>query len=163
MLALDAELLGQGVFGCALVALLAGLTRADLTRMILPDRLNAALAACGLARALALGTPSPMDAGIGALIASAVFFLVGTAFRHGRGYDGLGLGLGDVKLAGASGFWIGWQGIPLMVLIASLTALIVVAARVLMGARIDARTRLPFGPFLCMGTLAAWLLMVMPR
>jgi leader peptidase (prepilin peptidase)/N-methyltransferase len=64
--------------------------------------------------------------------------------------------------AGAAGFWIGWQGIPIMLLSASLLALTVVVARLATQQGLDLRAQLPFGPFLCAGTFLAWLLISAP-
>jgi prepilin signal peptidase PulO-like enzyme (type II secretory pathway) len=155
---LGGGILSLSVFGGALVVLLAALAHADLNRLILPDRLNALLAATGLAHSLVFDVPPPLDAGMGALFGAALFAAVGFGFRRLRGYDGLGLG--DVKFAGAAGFWIGWQGIPVMVLSASLLALAFVIAVGLGPSGFDLRAPLPFGPFLCAGTLVAWLIMV---
>jgi leader peptidase (prepilin peptidase) / N-methyltransferase len=152
--------IGPGLFGGVLVLLLLALAYADIKDMILPDWLNATLAVTGLGQSLVLQVPDPIDAGVGALLGTCLFGLVGFGFQQLRGYPGLGLG--DVKFAGAAGFWIGWQGIPIMLLSASLLALTVVVARLATQQGLDLRAQLPFGPFLCAGTFLAWLLISAP-
>ena len=144
------------LFGGVLVVLLAALAYTDATRMLLPDRLNALLAGAGLAQSLVLDLPPLRDAAAGAMFGASLFFLVGLGFRRLRGYAGLGFG--DVKFAGAAGLWIGLEGVPIMILAASLSALVFVALRALVLSTFDRRAPLPFGPFLCAGTLLAWLL-----
>jgi leader peptidase (prepilin peptidase) / N-methyltransferase len=152
--------IGLALFGGVLVLLLLALAHADVKDMILPDWLNAALAASGLGQSLVLQVPHPIDAGAGAMLGTCLFGAVGFGFQRLRGYPGLGLG--DVKFAGAAGFWIGWQGIPVMLLSASLFGLAVVISRLAMQQGLDLRAQLPFGPFLCAGTFLAWLLVVAP-
>lgn len=148
----------SSIFGGVLATLLLALAYADIRRMRLPDALNMLLAFTGLCHSLALGLPTPADAGLGALFGGGLLALVSFAFYRLRGYEGLGLG--DVKFASAAGFWIGWQGIPVMILFASLCALAFAALQASSQPGFDRRTQIPFGPFLCIGTLLTWLLMI---
>jgi leader peptidase (prepilin peptidase)/N-methyltransferase len=148
----------SSIFGGMLATLLLALACADIRRMRLPDPLNILLAFTGLWHSLVLGLPTPADAGLGSLFGGGVFAFVGFAFHRLRGYEGLGLG--DVKFASAAGFWVGWQGIPVMILAASICALAFAALHALSQPGFDRRTQLPFGPFLCIGTLLAWFLMI---
>ena len=77
-----------------------------------------------------------------------------------RGIDGLGLG--DQKFAAAAGLWIGWEQITSMLLIASCSALIFVIVRSAKGQKLDIAERLPFGPFLGLGTVACWSMTIVP-
>jgi len=78
-------------------------------------------------------------------------------FHWRRGHAGLGGG--DVKFAGAVGFWLGWQGLPIMLFIASLTALIPALFIAYASGKICLRQKIAFGPFLCLGALLSWLLL----
>jgi leader peptidase (prepilin peptidase) / N-methyltransferase len=87
---------------------------------------------------------------IGAALGFAVFALIATMYRRWRGHDGLGLG--DAKLLGAAGAWVGWTGLPSIVLIASLAALVVALP---MAMRVAGRTtqhEVAFGPYLAGAT-----------
>jgi leader peptidase (prepilin peptidase)/N-methyltransferase len=99
----------SSAFGGLLMASLVVLAYVDARWMILPDGLNMLLALAGLRQSLALDLSELAAAGLGAMFGSSVFALVGKAFRPFRGYDGMALG--DMKFAGAAGFWIGWRGI----------------------------------------------------
>ena len=47
---------------------------------------------------------------------------IAAAYRHVRGSEGMGGG--DPKLVAAIGCWIGWQALPLLLLLASLGGLV---------------------------------------
>lgn len=88
----------------------------------------------------------------------AYLLLAGLRAGYARLRGRTGLGLGDVKFVAAAMPWIGLAHLPLMILIASLSALLAVAALHLSGRRIGAGTQLPFGPFLVLGLHGAQLL-----
>ena len=78
---------------------------------------------------------------------------------YGRLRGREGLGLGDVKLAGAAGVWLDWWAMPIAIEIGALAALaLYVAGHILGRRRIRATTRLPFGLFLAPAIWIAWLL-----
>jgi leader peptidase (prepilin peptidase) / N-methyltransferase len=155
---LSAPLMLQLGFGILLVGMISALAAIDLSRMILPDRLNLMLGAIGLGQDFALGLPRPVDGLLGSLIGAALLSAMAAAFRRLRGIDGLGLG--DRKFVAAAGLWIGWQGLPLTLMIAAASALSFVLVRAAVNKEFDPGARIPFGPFLGVGTFAAWLLMV---
>ena len=66
-----------------------------------------------------------------------------------------GMGWGDVKLAGAIGLWL---GVKLMVMALLLAFLLggIVALGLLFGRGYSCSARIPFGPFLVAGALAAY-------
>jgi leader peptidase (prepilin peptidase) / N-methyltransferase len=150
----------QIAFGCALTGIIVALAAVDLQKLILPDRLNLLLAVVGAAQALLLGLPTPVDAALGAATGALGIILVGELFRMWRGIEGLGFG--DVKFVAASGIWIGWQALPLMLSIASTSALAFFAARAIASRRFDRLAALPFGPFLGLGTVLTWTAMESP-
>jgi hypothetical protein len=87
-------------FGLALVALVAAITAVDVDRRVIPDPLNVALAALGLAWQSLRHQAPPLQA---ALAAAAVFLFlwaIAAGFRRVRGV--VGLGRGDVKMAAAA-------------------------------------------------------------
>jgi leader peptidase (prepilin peptidase) / N-methyltransferase len=147
-------------FGGLLATLLLALAAHDLKAMILPDRLNVMLAGAGVGQSLMLGLPELRDAALGSMIGGGLLGGLAALFRRLRGSDGLGLG--DVKLVGAAGLWVGWQGVPLLLSVASTTALAFVALRAAGQGRLERAARLPFGPFLAVGTVASWLSLALP-
>jgi leader peptidase (prepilin peptidase)/N-methyltransferase len=136
--------------------LLLTLAVLDARHFWLPDALNFPLAAIGLTLG-DWGLPAPFeDRVIGAVAGAALLVLVSVSYKWLRGRDGLGLG--DAKLLGAIGAWLGWQLLPLVLLVASVTALIWVLFRSLCGRAMEATTRVPLGTFLCVAVVPAWLL-----
>ncbi|MFL6054245.1 MAG: prepilin peptidase [Actinoallomurus sp.] len=70
------------------------------------------------------------------------------------------IGLGDVKLAGVLGLYLGWLGLPAWVagvcagyVLAAVWSLVLLASR-----RATLKSQIPYGPFMLAGTLAAVLL-----
>ncbi len=129
----------------------------DLRRRIIPDRINLALLVLGLGSSALRGPVLPQ---VGAsLLAAAVAFLllwtVRAAYARWRGRTGLGLG--DVKFVAAAAAWTGLAGLPLMILVASLSALAALALAAGAGKPVDRTFRLPFAPFLALGLHAALL------
>jgi leader peptidase (prepilin peptidase) / N-methyltransferase len=151
----------QAAFGLLLVGVVIASAVIDSRKLILPDRLNLLLATVGIAQSVVLGQPDPVDAGLGALIGGGTLLLVATVFRRIRGIEGLGYG--DLKFVAAAGVWVGWQGIPLMLFVASASALAFVVIRAVKNQRLDRTARLPFGPFLGFGTVLSWLTLMPPQ
>jgi leader peptidase (prepilin peptidase) / N-methyltransferase len=147
------------VFGGLLAGLLLALAASDLRTMLLPDRLNLLLAGGGLSQTFVLGLPGFREAVLGSIIGGGLLALLAAAFRRLRGRDGLGLG--DVKLVAAAGLWVGWQGVPVLLAIASTSALAVMTVRASLKGDFDRTTLLPFGPFLAIGTLVSWFGLVL--
>ncbi len=139
----------------ALGWLLLALATIDWRIYRLPDVLTAALFVLGLDATAWLAPWDLTDHLLGAVIGLTVFVLFGFAYRALRHRDGVGLG--DAKLLGALGMWVGWQGLPEIVLAASLFALLAVLAQAFVGRSISATTRVPLGTFLAAAGWLIWL------
>jgi leader peptidase (prepilin peptidase)/N-methyltransferase len=132
-----------------LVALLMGVALFDLLHGIIPDWINMMIAGSGLLRATMDIGPSLQEsilAGSGAIIA---FGILREAYSRWRGCHGMGLG--DVKFFGAAATWVGFQGLPTLVLIASISGLAFAIIRSLVGFEACRETRIAFGPHLSIG------------
>ena len=140
--------------GMFLAGLLAWSAAVDARSMILPDALTLALALGGVAASLALGEPPLSDALGGALAGGGFLALVSAGYRALRGVEGLGFG--DVKLVAAGGLWTGWQGLPPVVLTASVGALVFIFAQAARHGGLERGRRIPFGPFLAAGIALTW-------
>lgn len=125
----------------------------DLRDGIIPDWLNLTVAAAGVVRmAVLAGWEQAMVALCeGMVVGATVWLLRGLYFKWRKVH---GLGLGDVKLLAASAVWIGVAGVPMQLLIASLTALASAGLMQLSSRPVTRQTALPFGPFLAFGLLA---------
>jgi leader peptidase (prepilin peptidase) / N-methyltransferase len=134
---------------CVLCAILAWI---DIRHGIIPDWLNLSIAALGLLTVIlsedrAAAIPA---IGEGAAI-GIIFWLLRRLYFAFRGIQGLGLG--DVKFLGAAGIWVGIAGIPMLLLVATVTALACVGGMQLSGRTLTAQTSMSFGPFLAAGLL----------
>lgn len=126
----------------------------DFRHGIIPDWLNLLVALAGLAQTWLLnGAGSALAAALQSLIIGAIVYALRWLYFRFRGHHGLGLG--DVKLLAASAVWIGVIGIPIQLLVGSVTALIAAVALHITGSTMTRKTALPFGPFLALGLLAA--------
>jgi leader peptidase (prepilin peptidase) / N-methyltransferase len=154
-----------GLLGLALALDVLAIAWIDAHRFIIPDELT--LAALVLLIVNTGLEPWPdgwtaVFAAIGAaLVRGAVlagcFFALRAVYARLRGREGIGLG--DVKLAGAGGVWLAWTTIPVSIEIAALAALTVYVVRHVGGGRVmSATARMPFGLFLAPAIWLGWLL-----
>ena len=135
----------------------------DAEHFWLPDQLTLPLFVSGLIAAVLLypgglnaAFPSALIAPlIGALAGFGGLWLLARLYRVVRGREGLGSG--DPFLLGASGAWVGWTGLPSVLLWASVAGLSVVLAMLIVRRRVSATDRLPFGVFLSIGVWLTWL------
>lgn len=95
---------------CILGWTLLALSWIDLRHFLLPDVLTLPLVLAGLAATFWLDPFGIYDAAAGATIGFLAFYLVAIGYRALRGRDGLGRG--DAKLMASAGAWVGWQGLP---------------------------------------------------
>jgi leader peptidase (prepilin peptidase)/N-methyltransferase len=134
---------------CVLSAVLAWI---DIRYGIIPDWLNLTISALGLSKALLIGGLSAgLEAVCEGAAIGAVFWLLRRIYFAFRQVQGLGLG--DVKFLAAAGIWSGVEGVPLLMLVAALTALACAGVMQLAGHRLTGQTSLSFGPFLAIGLL----------
>ena len=143
------------LIGCLLGWALLTLALVDLREKMLPDIITLPLIGAGLIAALYLEQLDPVAHAVGAAVGLTLFLAIAATFRRLRGYEGLGGG--DAKLFAAAGAWLGWQGLPSVLLFASVTALAVVFVMIAAGRRSIAREEIAFGPYLCFGSWIVWL------
>ena len=141
--------------GCVLGWALLALAAIDWRDLVLPDEATLPLIPAGIAVAYFVAPGLPVAHLIGAVAGFAVFVVVRWAYRRLRGREGLGLG--DAKLLAAAGAWVGWVGLPSVVLIAAMAALAVALAQGLAGRRVGADQTVPFGSYLALATWIVWL------
>ncbi len=148
------QTLAAMVFTWALVAL----TVIDLDHTLLPDVITIPLLWLGLLLSLfwhaGLRPPAPTDpftAILGAMFGYLILWTVYWAFKLITGKEGMGYG--DFKLLGALGAWMGWQMLPLILLLSAFTGAVVGIGLILFRGR-DRNVPMPFGPYLA---AAGWI------
>lgn len=144
------EAVGVLVFTWTLLAL----TFIDFDTKYLPDALTLPLLWCGLLFNLGnTFTPLP-SAVIGAMAGYLSLWSVYWLFKLVTGKEGMGYG--DFKLLAALGAWLGWQLLPLIILLSSLVGAAVGIALIVL-ARRGRDIPIPFGPYLAAAGLLAML------
>jgi leader peptidase (prepilin peptidase)/N-methyltransferase len=123
--------------------------------------LSGAAFALGVIHAAATNSDSGVEAALMALsraaFAAGLFLFVRIAYRRFRGRDGLGLG--DVKLAGAAGAWLSLPMLPIAIELAAVTALAAYVFRQWKRARVlRAAGRIPFGAFFAPAIWLGWVI-----
>jgi leader peptidase (prepilin peptidase) / N-methyltransferase len=151
----------DGLMGALLAALMLAIAASDASRYVIPNQLTATAAALALLRAATIGPDAGWEAmgwaGGRGLAVALPFLALMAAYRWWRGRDGLGLG--DIKLAGVAGAWLGLVTVFAVIELATLAAL---GAYFLAGAirkrPPKATAFLPFGLFLAPAIWLGWLL-----
>ena len=132
-----------------LIFVLLSIAVIDARRGIIPDWSNALILLAGLAGAALGHGPSLKYAAFSVVCALIGFLALRAAFSHWRGQAGLGMG--DVKFLAAAAAWTGLSGLPPLVLVASISGLLYLLARILLGLSVTNHMRLAFGPHLALG------------
>ncbi|TLS84431.1 prepilin peptidase [Photobacterium damselae subsp. damselae] len=131
---------------------LIALTFIDIDKMLLPDQITLPLLWAGIFLALLGISPvSLQDSVIGAIAGYLCLWSVFWVFKLLTKKDGMGYG--DFKLLAALGAWLGWQMLPVVVLLSSLAGAIcgIILLKV---QKSDHQTPFSFGPYLA---IAGWI------
>jgi leader peptidase (prepilin peptidase) / N-methyltransferase len=140
---------------------LVAISAIDIDHQIIPDSISLPLLWVGLF--LSLWHPvagaevlfiDPKSAIVGALAGYLSLWSVYHLFRLLTGKEGMGYG--DFKLLGALGAWLGWQMLPLIILLSALVGAVVGLALIAFR-RHDRNVPIPFGPYLA---AAGWVALV---
>jgi len=142
------------VISLLLYANLYALALYDHFTLRLPNVLTATLLLVGLMQAYVLA-PSLAPYAIGVAAGFLSLFLLGLGYEALRGRQGLGMG--DAKFLGAAGAWVGWVGLPPILLIASLAGLGGFLMKAIAKGRHNSAEGIAFGPYLCFGLWFTWL------
>jgi leader peptidase (prepilin peptidase) / N-methyltransferase len=139
---------------CVLAWSLVALTFIDFDTQMLPDNLTLPLLWAGLLANVLGAVPSVSlrDAVIGAIAGYLVLWAVYWLFKLIRGKEGMGYG--DFKLLAALGAWLGWQMLPLIVLLSSVVGAAIGISLVAFKGR-DHQIPLAFGPYLAIAGVIA--------
>ncbi|UCF88152.1 MAG: prepilin peptidase [bacterium] len=127
------------------------ITFIDLDHRIIPDVISLPGTALGFAVSFLPGFPRPVDSFIGVAAGAGILFLVLFAYEKIMGEEGMGLG--DVKLLAMIGAFLGWQALPVTILVSSFTGSVVGVGYALVKGESVRKFPVPFGPFLALGAM----------
>ena len=139
---------------------LIALTVIDIDQQLLPDCITLPLLWLGISISLlqpatsALHFPDLRSSVIGAIVGYTSLWSVYWVFKLLTGKEGMGYG--DFKLLAALGAWLGWQMLPLVILLSALTGAVTGVAMIILLGR-DRQLPIPFGPYLAVAGLIALL------
>lgn len=138
-------------FGLFLLAILIWISVIDLREYRIPNELNLVLFSLGFAWQLLTSYENIGVFVLNSGLLFTVFFCVRYFYKRLKNIEGMGLG--DVKMAGAAGIWFSPLGLPIFLFTASATGL--VFTLLTMGIKRD--VKIPFGPFLAAALFVTWL------
>ncbi len=125
----------------------------DYDRTILPDDITLPILWLGLIANSFNLLIDFKDAFWGAVIGYMILWLLAGAFKLVTRKEGMGHG--DFKLLAALGAWIGWQALPTIIILSSLSGAIIGGTLILLGR--DRHQPIPFGPYLA---IAGWITLI---
>jgi len=144
------ELAGALALGWSFLAMSA----IDIEHHLLPDGIVLPLLWLGLLLN-SFGVYTDIHSALyGAALGYGVLWLVFQLFRLATGKEGMGYG--DFKLLACIGAWLGWQSLPLVILLSAVCGAAVGIAMIAFKGQ-DRGQPIPFGPFLCAAGFIALL------
>lgn len=135
---------------CFTWALIA-LSFIDFDRQLLPDSMTLPFLWLGLTLNLFGVFTDLRSAVIGAIAGYLVLWSVYKLFKLITGKEGMGYG--DFKLLAVLGAWMGWQSLPMIVILSSVVGALVGIGTIAVAGR-DKNLPIPFGPYLA---VAGWI------
>jgi len=133
---------------------LIALTMIDADTQLLPDNLTLPLLWLGLIGNY-FGLFTDLESALwGAIAGYLSLWTVYQLFKLLTGKEGMGFG--DFKLLGALGAWMGWQILPLVILLSSVVGAVIGIGMILVRGK-DRNIPIPFGPYLA---IAGWIALI---
>ena len=151
----------EALMGVLLTLFLVPITVIDFDHQLIPDSIVLPLMWIGLGMSVfnpLAGSEtlfiSSGDAIIGAIAGYLSLWSVYQLFKLVTGKEGMGYG--DFKLLAALGAWLGWQALPVIIMLSAIVGAVVGIALIVFRGR-DRQIPMPFGPFLA---AAGWITML---
>lgn len=154
VIAINYGVTSTALFILLLTYALICLTMIDFDHMLLPDQITLPFLWLGLLVNINGAIVPLHDAVIGAAVGYMSLYCIFWAFKLLTGKDGMGYG--DFKLVALFGAWIGWQLLPLLILMASAVGAIIGISMMLFKNH-QREQAIPFGPYLA---IAGWITML---
>jgi len=144
----------QAVVGIVVTWMLIAMSMIDFDHQLLPDSLTLPMMWIGLLASLVPVFTDVRTAVIGAAVGYMILWSVYQLFKLITGKEGMGFG--DFKLLAAFGALLGWQLVPMIILLSSAVGAVVGLSLIVIKGR-DKNIPIPFGPYLA---AAGWLAML---
>ena len=144
----------QGLTALFLTALLVALAGIDIDHQLLPDNMTIPLMWAGIVISFWSVHTDLASSVTGAIAGYLILWSVYHVFRLLTGKEGMGYG--DFKLLAALGAWMGWQMLPLIVLLSSVVGAVVGLILMSTG-QLKKDKPMPFGPFIA---AAGWIALI---
>ena len=151
----------EALMAIALTLALVPIAMIDADTQLIPDSIVLPLMWLGLAMSLFHPMPgsntlfiSPTDAIIGAMAGYLALWSIFWLFKLITGKDGMGYG--DFKLLAALGAWLGWQQLPIIIMMSAVVGAVINISMIVAKGR-DRSIPIPFGPYLA---AAGWITML---
>lgn len=144
-------LTAQGGLALVLTWALISLTMIDIDHQLLPDNITLPLLWLGLIANAVNSFTDLHSALYGAVFGYLTLWSVYWLFKIVTGKEGMGFG--DFKLLAALGAWMGWQMLPLIIILSSFVGAVIGIGGIIIQGR-DKNVPIPFGPYLA---IAGWI------
>jgi len=151
----------EAVMAIVLTLALVPVTMIDADTQLIPDSIVLPLMWLGLAMSLFHPVDgadtlflAPQDAIVGAMAGYLSLWSVYQLFKLVTGKEGMGYG--DFKLLAALGAWLGWQALPMIILMSAIVGALVGLTLMALN-RHERSVPMPFGPYLA---AAGWITML---
>lgn len=141
----------QAVFALLLTWSLIALIFIDIDHQLLPDSITLPMLWLGLCLSLFNVYTDAHSSIIGAIAGYAALWIVFHLFKLATGKEGMGYG--DFKLLALFGAWLGWQYLPVIILLSSLVGA-AIGLGMIVFVKHDHNVPIPFGPYLA---AAGWI------
>ncbi|MDP4639827.1 MAG: A24 family peptidase [SAR86 cluster bacterium] len=142
-----------GLAACCLTWALVALSLIDYDHQLLPDDITLPFLWLGLILN-SFGLFTHLATAVwGAVAGYLVFWCIYQAFKLITGREGMGYG--DFKLLAMLGAWMGWQSLPLIIILSSFAGALIGGTLILFGR--DKAKPIPFGPYLA---IAGWIALI---
>jgi leader peptidase (prepilin peptidase)/N-methyltransferase len=151
----------EAIMAIILTITLVAIAMIDADTQLIPDSIALPLMWLGLAMSLfhpLTGATtlfiSPQDAIVGAMAGYLTLWSVFWLFKLVTGKDGMGYG--DFKLLAALGAWLGWQQLPIIIMLSAVVGAAINITMIVARGK-DRNIPIPFGPYLA---AAGWITML---
>ena len=151
----------EALMAITLTVVLVVISMIDADTQLIPDSIVLPLMWLGLAMSLFYPMTGantlfigPKDAIVGAMAGYLALWSIFWLFKLVTGKDGMGYG--DFKLLAALGAWLGWQQLPMIIMMSAVVGAVINISLIILRGK-DRSIPIPFGPYLA---AAGWITML---